>query len=98
MYAQMVITIEVLIGDVEKDQQVSVKDNIPFVETRSYRQVYFQYNNCKYKINKNNAQMNFGLQDDGKYVEITIRFESGNVDLDIVMDSENAFFYTTDFC
>ena len=84
---------QVLIGSIEKCQEVSVDDDIPFAKTRGYWQVYFQYNNCKYKIDKNNAMMNPFPQDDGKYVEITIRRESDNIRLDFVMDSGNAYFY-----
>ena len=85
---------EISVGDVEVDQEVEVHCELSYARGRRYYwQVYFFYGGRKYKINKNNAMVNLWSQDDGEYVEITIRKEASNIRLDFVMNSGNAYFY-----
>ena len=85
---------EISVGDVKVDQEVEVDCELSYARGRRYYwQVYFFYGGRKYKINKNNAMVNPWSQDDGEYVEITIRKEASNIRLDFVMNSGNAYFY-----
>ena len=89
---------EVSLGDIPFEKEATVECEIPFgMGVRGYWQVYFRYRGKSYKINKNNAQVNpWYPEDDGQYVEITIRYEEGEkIRLDFVMRSGNAYFYAT---
>lgn len=90
---------DVRLPDVPVDGEAGENCNVRFFDgLRGYWQVYFEKDGKSFKINKNNAQVNPWPQDDGKYLEITIRYEGDFIRLDFVMDSGNAYFYAIDYC
>lgn len=91
-------TEEVPLPDIPVNEEAGDNCNVRFFDgLRGYWQVYFDMGNRRFKINKNNAMVNPFSQDDGKYVEITIRYEGNKIRLDFVMDSGNAYFYAVNY-
>ena len=82
------------VGTVAKGKERSVIKDITFEGNyRGYWQIKFSFENKRYMLNKNNAQANPWMADNGEMPEITLRWEDeGKIRADFVLRSGNAYF------